>query len=114
MDRFFQITAVILAGVAAYFLWQGNADRAFVAAVFGAVSFFLSVRVQVKRRLNEREAARVEEEQRSSEAEEAEPEKFDEVDDDEAFDSEAPALNEMPAGEQINNERRTTRKEPKI
>ncbi len=51
MERLFQITAVILIGVAAYFLWQGNKDGAFIAAVLGAVAFFLSVRFQVKGRL---------------------------------------------------------------
>jgi hypothetical protein len=50
MDRVFQIVAVILAGVAAYFIWSGNNDGAFVAAVLGCVSFFLSVRAQVKER----------------------------------------------------------------
>lgn len=55
MERVFQILAVILAGIAAYFLWQKNADGAFVAAVLGAVSFFLSVRFQVKARLKQRE-----------------------------------------------------------
>ncbi len=51
MDRFFQILAVILIGVAAFFLWNGNADAAFASAVFGAVSYFLSIRFQVKARL---------------------------------------------------------------
>lgn len=55
MERFFQITAVILIGVAAYFLWKGNTDGVFIAAVLGAVSFFLSVRFQVKGRLKQRE-----------------------------------------------------------
>lgn len=64
MERFFQIAAVILAGIAAYFLWNGNADGAFVSAVFGTVSFFLSVRFQVKNRLKEREIEREEEEMR--------------------------------------------------
>lgn len=59
MERFFQISAVILGGIAAYFLWTGNADGAFAAAVFGAVSFFLSVRVRVKARLNETERERL-------------------------------------------------------
>lgn len=54
MDRIFQILAVILIGVAAFFLWNGNADAAFVSAVFGAVSFFLSIRFQVKARLKSR------------------------------------------------------------
>ncbi|HEY0460299.1 MAG TPA: hypothetical protein VGC97_14265 [Pyrinomonadaceae bacterium] len=94
MDITFKILAVILAGVAAYFLWQGNADRAFAAAVFGAVSFFLSVRFQVRGRLNQREAERME-------AEETE----------EDFDSEAPPLNEIPADEEIRRARQTTHDE---
>jgi hypothetical protein len=55
MERVFQIAAVILAGIAAYFLWQDNGDGAFVSAVLGAVSFFLSIRVQVKARNTKRE-----------------------------------------------------------
>lgn len=58
MDRFFQILAVILIGVAAFFLWNGNADAAFASAVFGAVSFFLSIRFQVKARLKFQEEQR--------------------------------------------------------
>lgn len=50
MDRLFQILAVVLAGFAAYFLWAGNNDWAFVAAVLGCVAFFLSVRFQMKER----------------------------------------------------------------
>jgi uncharacterized membrane protein YeaQ/YmgE (transglycosylase-associated protein family) len=55
MERFFQILAVILIGVAASFLYQGNTDGVFVTAVLGAVSFFLSVRFQVKERLKKKE-----------------------------------------------------------
>ena len=55
MERTFQIVAVILAGIAAYFLWKGNGDGAFIAGVIGAVSFFLSIRTQVKQRNEERE-----------------------------------------------------------
>lgn len=55
MERFFQILAVILAGVAAYFLWNKNGDGAFVSAVLGAVAFFLSIRFQVKERLKQRD-----------------------------------------------------------
>ena len=109
MERFFQILAVILAGVAAYFLWQGNAERAFVTAVFGAVSFFLSVRVQVKGRLNQREAERLEAERRR-EAEEIDEEEAEE----EISDSEPLELNEIPASEQTGSEQRTTANEPKI
>ncbi len=55
MERIFQIAAVILIGVAAFFLWKGNNDWMFVSAAFGAVCFFLSVRFQVKERMQQRE-----------------------------------------------------------
>lgn len=55
MERAFQIAAVLLIGVAAYFLWKANTDGVFVAAVLGAVAFFLSVRFQVKGRLRQKE-----------------------------------------------------------
>ena len=105
MERLFQILAVILAGVAAYFMWRGNADRAFVSAIFGAVSFFLSVRFQVKERLKIREAEREEAERRREEEEE-----FEEL---EELEDESPQLNEVPAKEQIDNEQslRATDKE---
>jgi flagellar biosynthesis/type III secretory pathway M-ring protein FliF/YscJ len=115
---------VILAGVAAYFLlWQQNADRAFISAVFGAVSFFLSVRFQVKGRLNQREAERLEEEERrqraeeeldgeDSEDEDLEDEDFE--DDAELSDSEPPQLNEIPAAAQAGDKQRTTNDAPKI
>jgi hypothetical protein len=50
MERGFQIAAVILAGIAAFFLWNGNKDGAFLSAVLGCVAFFLSIRSQVKER----------------------------------------------------------------
>ena len=50
MDRIFQIAAVGLIGLAAYFLWAGSTDAAFASAVLGCVSFFLSVRFQMKER----------------------------------------------------------------
>jgi 4-hydroxybenzoate polyprenyltransferase len=55
MERLFQILAVILIGIAAFFLWRGNSDGLFVSAVLGAVCFFLSVRFQVKQRMKLRE-----------------------------------------------------------
>ena len=58
MERIFQIVAVILAGIAAYFLWTGNNDGAFVSAVLGCVAFFLSIRFQVKDRNRKREEER--------------------------------------------------------
>ena len=62
MDRIFQAAAVILAGVAAYFLWAANKDGAFVSAVLGCVAFFLSIRFQVKERNRIREDERHDEE----------------------------------------------------
>ena len=58
MERIFQVVAVIFAGVAAYFLWSGNNDGAFVSAVLGCVAFFLSIRFQVKERNRVREEER--------------------------------------------------------
>jgi len=55
MERIFQIAAVILIGVAAFFLWKGNNDWMFISAVVGSVCFFLSVRFQVKERTRQRE-----------------------------------------------------------
>ena len=57
-ERIFQIVAVILAGIAAYFLWSRNNDGAFVSAVLGCVAFLLSFRFQVKERNRQREAER--------------------------------------------------------
>ena len=50
MERTFQAVAVIFAAIAAYFWWDGNKDGAFIAAVLGCLSFFLSVRAQVNER----------------------------------------------------------------
>lgn len=56
MERIFQAAALLLAVLAGYFLWAGNNDGAFISAVLGCVSFFLSVRTQVKHRNDAREA----------------------------------------------------------
>ncbi len=55
MERLFQILAVILAGIAAFFWYRGKTDALFVSAVLGAVCFFLSIRFQVKERLKQKE-----------------------------------------------------------
>ena len=49
---------MIFAAIAAYFLWAGNKDGAFVSAVIGCVAFFLSIRFQVKERNRQRELER--------------------------------------------------------
>ena len=56
LEVLFKILAVFSIPVAAYFLWQGNKEWTFVSAVLGAVCFFLSVRFQIKERLNRRDA----------------------------------------------------------
>lgn len=58
IETVFQFVAVVLAGTAAYFLWTGNKDGAFVSAVLGCLSFFLSIRFQVKARNQVRDAER--------------------------------------------------------
>jgi hypothetical protein len=58
MERIFQLLAVILGGIAAYFLWAGDSENAFVTAVLGCVSFFLSIRSQMKERNRIRELER--------------------------------------------------------
>jgi ABC-type transport system involved in Fe-S cluster assembly fused permease/ATPase subunit len=55
LELIFKILGVIFIGVAAVFLWQANKDGTFVAAVLGAVCFFLSFRFQTKERLKIRE-----------------------------------------------------------
>lgn len=47
----FQILAVILVSIAAYFFWMGNKDGVFVSLVLASCSFFVSVRFQSKARL---------------------------------------------------------------
>ncbi len=64
MERVFQLSAVVLAVVAAYFLWMANSEYAFVAGVLGCVSFFLSIRSQMKVRNLIREAERRKEQKR--------------------------------------------------
>ncbi len=54
MEKLFQILAVILIGVAAFFVWTGNTDGIFIAAVAGAVCFFLSIRFQIGERVKQR------------------------------------------------------------
>lgn len=56
LELIFKILAVVFIAVAAFFLWQGNKDGTFIAVVIGAVCFFLSVRFQIKERMNRRDA----------------------------------------------------------
>lgn len=54
--RIFQILAVILLGIAAYFLWLGNRDGIFVSLVLSGCAYFLSLRFQIRERLKEHTA----------------------------------------------------------
>ncbi|MBX7173713.1 MAG: hypothetical protein K1X72_22275 [Pyrinomonadaceae bacterium] len=60
----FKILAVVLLGVAAFFLWLNNMDGVFVSAVIGAVCFFVSIRFQITEKSNRKDA----ETQRNSES----------------------------------------------
>jgi cellobiose-specific phosphotransferase system component IIC len=57
MVRIFQILAVILTGIAAFFLWKENSDWAFACGVLAACAFFIAMRSQMKARIKERELA---------------------------------------------------------
>lgn len=48
MKTFWLIVAVTLGVVAVVFMWRGNFDSAFVAAVLGIVAWFLNFRAQAK------------------------------------------------------------------
>jgi hypothetical protein len=50
MDRVFQIISIALLAVAAYFFWTRYMEGAFVSVVLACVSFFLSIRFQMKER----------------------------------------------------------------
>lgn len=55
MKTLWLIVAVTLAIVAVVFMWRGNFDWAFVAAVLGVVAWFLNYRTQAKAFIAERD-----------------------------------------------------------
>ena len=65
-ERAFQIISVVLAAAAGYFFWIGLRDYTFVAAVIACLSFFLSIRFQVKERNRIRETERLVEAEKES------------------------------------------------
>ncbi|MBS1796934.1 MAG: hypothetical protein JSS81_24120 [Acidobacteria bacterium] len=106
MDKLFQILAVILAGVAAYFyFWKGDTEKSFIAGVLAAAAFFLNVRFRIKDRLLEAEE---EKKRRGEEENFGDDEEFE---DGEESDIETPRLNEMPARAEFGDEPRTTNDE---
>jgi hypothetical protein len=58
MIRGFQILAVILCGVAVFLWWQDNTDWAFASGVLAAAAYFLTLRFQMKERVNLSDAKR--------------------------------------------------------
>ena len=50
----FRILAVGLAIATVFFLWKGENDNFFVSAVFAVCSYLLSLRFQIKARIEER------------------------------------------------------------
>ena len=56
MKTLWLIVAVTLAIVAVVFMWRGNFDGAFVAAVLGVVAWFLNYRTQAKAFIGARDA----------------------------------------------------------
>jgi Ca2+/H+ antiporter len=63
IELIFKIVAVALLGAAAFFLWQGNRENAFAAAVLSACAYFLNMRFQLKAKVDQRKAAEEEEEE---------------------------------------------------
>jgi hypothetical protein len=55
-EKLFLLLAVVFGALGAFFLWRGQTDPMFVSGVLGAVAFFLSFRMQVRDRLDERAA----------------------------------------------------------
>ena len=58
MVSIFKLLAVVLVGIAAILFWQGYSDAVFVIGVAGAVSFFISVRIESGRRAAEARLSR--------------------------------------------------------
>jgi uncharacterized membrane protein len=58
MIRMFQIVAVALAIAAAFFVWKGGIDTAYVIGVLAICAFFLSIRFTFKPRVTERDLQR--------------------------------------------------------
>lgn len=58
MEKVFKAAVVVFVAAAAAFFYFGNIDGVFISLVLASLSFFLTVRVQVKERLAERERER--------------------------------------------------------
>ncbi|REJ79203.1 MAG: hypothetical protein DWQ47_00210 [Acidobacteria bacterium] len=58
MERLFQAAVVVFVAAAALFFYWGSMDGVFISIVLACLSYFLSVRFQVKARLEERARTR--------------------------------------------------------
>ena len=62
-ERLFQALAIVVAAAAGFFLWRVQTDAAFVTGVLAAVSYFISLRIQIKERLAQRSADEAEDDE---------------------------------------------------
>ncbi len=62
-ELIFQLLAVALGAAAVFFFSQGNTDGTFVMVVLAAVSFLVSLRIQIKARIAVRKAEKPEPEE---------------------------------------------------
>ena len=51
MEKAYQISAAVLIGAAAYFLWSGNNDGVFISVALACVCYFLRFRIKISRGL---------------------------------------------------------------
>ena len=59
MERLLQILAVILLGIAAFFLWRDDSDWLFACVVLSICAFFLGMRFRIKGHMRQREAEKI-------------------------------------------------------
>ena len=55
MKTFWMIAAALCAGAAVFFALRGQYDNAFIAAVLGALGWFLNYRTQLREKLGDTE-----------------------------------------------------------
>ena len=61
LERVFQILTAVFVGIAVYFVWIKDYETLFVIAVLAICFYFLSMRFQIKERIEQR---KIEEEER--------------------------------------------------
>jgi hypothetical protein len=58
VERALKILAFVFVAIAFFFVWRQDLDAVFVAGVIGACCFFLSMRYEIERRRDSRDAER--------------------------------------------------------